>query len=159
MVSKWLVGLTPGETIRVKLGAQSGLPRMAWPKSLGLIAGGTGITPMLQILFQLARDGLLSSLKVSLVYTNRAVEDILMKKAIDAFAAEHRVRVFYVLSDAPAEWNGGKGHIDSEMLKAHLEPPSPGTVVLCCGPPAMHESITSIVDELGYDMSRFHEFK
>ena len=69
---------------------------------LCLIAGGTGITPMYQIMRTALRDPL-DRTRLRLLYANRSVDDILLRDEIDALAAAHpaRLRVQYVVQEDP----------------------------------------------------------
>ena len=55
-------------------------------KSIGMLVGGTGITPMIQALHAiLGTDG--NGRQVKMIYGNRTEDDILAKETIDAWAA------------------------------------------------------------------------
>ena len=64
-------------------------------KHLGLIAGGSGITPCLQVaeaLLQLDRD-----FTISLLYANQTPEDILCQEELDSIVKDPRVKVWYTV--------------------------------------------------------------
>ena len=73
-----------------------------------MIAGGTGITPMLQII-RAAMKNPLDLTKINLIYANVNEEDILLKKELDELAQTYSTRfaVYYVLNNPPAGWTGG----------------------------------------------------
>jgi cytochrome-b5 reductase len=99
-----------------------------------MIAGGTGITPMLQIIrAALKNPG--DSTKLSLIYANVNFEDILLKKELDDLAAIHadRFKVYYVLNNPPANWDGGVGFVSQEQIKEHLPPTNHDIKILLCG--------------------------
>lgn len=51
-----------------------------------------------------------------------------------------------------AGWTYSVGFISAEMIKDHLFPPSPDTLVLMCGPPPMiNFACVPNLDKLGYD--------
>ena len=109
---------------------------------LGLVAGGTGIAPLLQMIRSLLGDEA-ERTNISLVFANRHADDILMKGELDALAAAHptRFRVRYVLSSPPADgsWSGGSGWITADDLRSpHLPSPRPqqadgGVMIMVCG--------------------------
>ena len=103
-------------------------------RELGMIAGGTGITPMLQII-RAALKNPLDRTKLSLIYANVNPEDILLKKELDELASKHshRFRVYYVLNNPPAAWNGGVGFVSKEQIEKHLPPTSADIKILLCG--------------------------
>lgn len=103
-----------------------------------MIAGGTGITPMLQII-RAALKNPADKTKLSLIYANVTAEDILLKKELDELAATHpkRFTVFYVLNDPPHGWHGGVGFVTREHIQKHMPPSNHDIKVLMCGPPPM----------------------
>ena len=109
-----------------------------------MIAGGTGITPMWQAaraIFKNPED----KTKVTLVFGNVKEEDILMKKEFEELENTYpqRFRAFYVLDSPPADWQGGKGHINKELLKTVLPAPTEDNVkVFVCGPPGLYKAIS-----------------
>ena len=56
--------------------------------SIGMVAGGTGITPMLQVIEEVLRNPA-DKTTLSLVFGNVTEADILLKSRIDALAAKH----------------------------------------------------------------------
>jgi cytochrome-b5 reductase len=83
-----------------------------------MIAGGTGITPMLQIIRAIVRgrpDGDVT--KVDLIFANVTAQDILLKEDLDALAKEDAdIRVHYVLDKPPEGWTGGVGYVTADMI-------------------------------------------
>jgi cytochrome-b5 reductase len=53
-----------------------------------MVAGGTGITPMLQVIEEVLRNPA-DKTTLSLVFGNVTADDILLKSRIDALAAKH----------------------------------------------------------------------
>ncbi|KAI6676695.1 hypothetical protein NL676_037491 [Syzygium grande] len=120
-------------------------------RALGMIAGGSGITPM----FQLIRAILINprdKTKVHLIYANDSVDDILLKEELDSFAEKFpdRFTVYYVLKQPPENWNGGIGYVTKDMIRTQCPPPASDIKILTCGPPAMTKAMTAVLDELGY---------
>jgi len=102
-------------------GAMVYTPNMV--RRFGMIAGGTGITPMLQIIRAIVR-GRASGDKteVDLIFANVNPEDILLKEDLDALVKEDAgFRVYYVLNNPPEGWNGGVGFVTPEMIKVCAE--------------------------------------
>jgi cytochrome-b5 reductase len=103
-----------------------------------MIAGGTGITPMLQII-RAALKNPADKTKLSLIYANVNFEDILLKKELDELAAKFsdRFEVYYVLNNPPEGWTGGVGFVSKEQIEKHMPPTSEDIKILMCGPPPM----------------------
>jgi len=60
-------------------------------KRIGLIAGGTGITPMLQLIRQIFKDSGDNS-KIWLLFANQTEDDILLRDELEEIAAEQKDR-------------------------------------------------------------------
>lgn len=99
-----------------------------------MIAGGTGITPMLQII-RAALKNPSDKTKLGLIYANVNPEDILLKKELDELAAKHpeRFTVYYVLNNAPEGWTGGIGFVSKEQIEKYLPKTSDDIKILMCG--------------------------
>ena len=111
-----------GEYLKIKgpKGNMIYTPNMC--KHIGMVAGGTGITPMLQIIRAIIRgrprNGGTDVTKVTLIFANVTAEDILLKEDLDTLAAEDDLfNVYYVLNKPPEEWTGGVGFVTAEMIK------------------------------------------
>lgn len=122
---------------------------------IGMIAGGTGITPMLvsetnpfmlyptadsplMALQQIIRAALrnpLDTTKLSLVYANVGESDILLKAELDGLAKGHpdRFNVYYVLNNPPEKWDGGVGFVTTAIIKERLPEATPTSKILLCG--------------------------
>jgi len=123
-------------------------------KTINMIAGGTGIAPMLQV----ARDILKSSddqTNINLIFANRTEEDILQKEELEKFATDERFNVTYILSRPSESWTGHTGYINTELVQSIFGSPSSENVVLLCGPPKMvNEACKPSLEEAGFDMER-----
>ena len=124
-------------------------------RHLGLIAGGSGITPCLQVanaILQLERD-----VSVSILYANQSPADILCADMIAAIEKDPRVRVWYTVDRPPAEgvWKYSIGFIDEAMCRDRLPAPSDETYVFMCGPPPMIKfACRPNLEKLGHAESR-----
>lgn len=128
-------------------------------KNVGLIAGGTGITPCLQLIEAVLKNPS-DKTNVSLIFGNQTVDDILLRERLDTLARDNaQFRVFYTLDRPPQEWEYGSGFINRDMCEKNLPAPSEDTVVLMCGPPPMikYACIPNLVD-LGHATNRQAQF-
>lgn len=102
--------------VRGPKGAMVYTPNMV--RRFGMIAGGTGITPMLQVA-QAIRRGRKSGDKtqVDLIFANVNEEDILLREDLDDLNKEEGFNVYYVLNNPPEGWTGGVGFVTADMIK------------------------------------------
>lgn len=121
-ISKYLSELKVGQTMKVRgpKGAMVYTPNMC--RHIGMIAGGTGITPMLQIIEAIIRNrprnGGNDTTKVDLIFANVNPDDILLQDKLEKLAKEDDgFRVYYVLNNPPEGWTGGVGFVTPDMIK------------------------------------------
>jgi 3-phenylpropionate/trans-cinnamate dioxygenase ferredoxin reductase subunit len=115
-------------------------------KDIVLIAGGSGITPMISMLRYI--DELNLKTNVTLLYFVRTPKDII-------FAGELQRLLRYidnfkclVVVDKPDEnWRRPVGHINAELLRYNVDNLESSTFFLC-GPPKMMESARTILNSL-----------
>lgn len=124
-ISRHMGTLKTGDIMKVRgpKGAMVYTPGLV--KRFGMIAGGTGITPMLQIIRAIVRgrprNGGNDTTEVDLIFANVNYEDILLKEDLDALAKEDpQFRVYYVLNNPPEKWDGGVGFCTPDMIKVRL---------------------------------------
>lgn len=128
-------------------------------KEIGMLAGGTGITPCYQLAEALLKDTN-NPTKLSLIFGNITEDDILMKDELDDFAKRFpdRFSVYYVLNTPPKGWKGGEGFITAEMIKKYLPPPSDDCTIVRCGPSPMMKAMEAHLKDLGYKPSQLFQF-
>ncbi|KAI0995812.1 NADH-cytochrome b5 reductase 2 [Podosphaera aphanis] len=166
--------MTPGQTLEFKgpISKYPWTPNMH--KHIALIAGGTGIAPMYQLvraIFKNPED----KTKVTLVFGNVTEEDILLRKELNELENTYpqRFKAIHVLNEAPKSWEGEKGFITKEILEKALPHPKEEQIkVFVCGPPPMYKAISgakksasdqgeldgSILEKLGYTKEQVFKF-
>jgi len=154
-ISRYLSLLKIGDKIRVRGPKGQFRYQPGLCKHIGMIAGGTGITPMLQIIRAVLKNAS-DNTKLSLIYANVNDSDILLKKELDELAAAHssRFKVFYVLNNPPTGWQGGVGFVSKEQVQVHLFPAAVDGKVLLCGPPPMMNAMKKHLEELKFQAPR-----
>jgi DMSO/TMAO reductase YedYZ molybdopterin-dependent catalytic subunit/NAD(P)H-flavin reductase len=105
--------------------------------TIGFIAGGSGITPVLQTARALLEDTTVKGIKISILYANRTDADILCHDTLKQIDELPNVHVWYTLDQPPDNWSYSSGFIDEAMVRNHLPAPGPKTYIFCCGPPPM----------------------
>jgi cytochrome-b5 reductase len=106
-------------------------------ESVSLIAGGSGITPMIQIISGLLKDKA-DKTKINLIFANVTPEDIILKEELDAYAKAHpdRFKVTYVVDKAVDGWKGPTGYVNAELIKKYIpEITASSNKAFVCGPP------------------------
>lgn len=128
-------------------------------KSFGMIAGGTGITPMRQILKAILKNPS-DRTQVHLLFANQTEQDILLRDELDGIAAcDSRVKVWYTL-DRPGEtWKFSKGFVDFDMVDKHMPKPGPDACVLMCGPlPMINFACKPNLEKVGFTEDQLFAF-
>lgn len=172
-VSKYIHSLSPGDTLAVK----GPLPKWPWKMNefdeVGLIAGGTGIAPMYQVLQHVLADKN-NKTKFKLLFANVSEADILLREELDAMKKKYpkTFDVVYVVDKPSEKWKGPSGYINVDLIKQHIAPASLGEKmkVFVCGPPPQVAAIAGkkasreqgelggILKELGYTEDQVFKF-
>ena len=129
-------------------------------KNIGMIAGGTGITPMIPIIRSVLSDEN-DNTQLDLLFANKKEEDIILRDKLENRQEEfsHQYRFFYTLDDPGDDWDGFSGFINSEMIKNTMPAPSDDTLILLCGPPKMiSEAVRPNLEELNYSKESIFTF-
>ncbi|KAF3052394.1 hypothetical protein E8E11_011503 [Didymella keratinophila] len=112
-------------------------------KKFIMICGGSGITPIFQVLRAVMQDKD-DGTRCTLLNGNRLVEDILCKEELDQWQGENedRLKILYTLTQGPEDWEGLRGRIAGPLLEKHCQRDE-GTMVLVCGPEPLEKSVKS----------------
>ncbi|KAJ9295528.1 hypothetical protein DTO271G3_5984 [Paecilomyces variotii] len=151
-MTKHLESMEIGDTIEIRGPKGAMQYSRSYAKHIGMIAGGTGITPMYQLIRAICEDEG-DNTQVSLLYANNTEEDILLKEELDSFAQRfpHKFKVTYVLSRPSDSWKGPKGFVTTDLIKERLAPVSKDSKVLLCGPPPMINIMKKNLTGLGFE--------
>ncbi|CAO3642414.1 unnamed protein product [Cunninghamella blakesleeana] len=173
-MSKHIHNLKIGDELEIK----GPIPKYNWDekpvKNVGMIAGGTGITPMLQVIRRVFDSASThKDTKITLIFGNQTEEDILLKEELDGYAKQFpdRFKVVYALDRPPTEWEGIKGYVTKDDIVKHLPAPDKDTIIFACGPDPLLAAYTGpknpdksqgevggILKELGYDSTNVYKF-
>lgn len=122
-------------------------------KKIGMLAGGTGITPMYQLIRAICEDPR-DTTEVSLIYANRTEGDILLREELETFARRYpkNLKMHYLLDNPPEDWAYGTGFVTKELMAERFpNPQEEGVKVMLCGPPGMVNAAKKSLTDLGYE--------
>ena len=109
-----------------------------WEAALGgpllLVAGGSGVVPLMAMLRHRSRAG--SRVPTRLLFSSRHAEEIIYREELDRLAAaSDGLEVFHTLTRSqPPGWSGFARRIDERMLAEVLEPLGISARAYLCGP-------------------------
>jgi ferredoxin-NADP reductase len=133
-VSPYLTGdLHPGDRIELR-GPVGGY--FVWEPAQGgpllLVAGGSGIAPLMAMLRLHARTG--SAVDARLLMSSRDWDDIIYRDELERLTGHGRVVVHTLTRSRPPEWTGHARRIDAEMLAEIGPGPADRPHIYVCGP-------------------------
>jgi ferredoxin-NADP reductase len=114
-----------------------------------LIAGGSGIVPLMSMIRHRAAAG--AKNPTSLLYSSRTFEDIIYYKELEILrSASNELQVFHTLTRSqPADWKGYARRIDQDMLKEVARPLGKSAQVFICGPTLLVEAAANSLIKIG----------
>lgn len=133
-----------------------------------MVCGGTGITPMLQLLRVILlkdaeREEDLKEPIVDMIFASQSTQDILMKDELDFYRRVYSdsFNLWYTVDQISAKennWRFGVGHISPCMMKRRSRIPKTTSIALLCGPPMMTRLARRFLILLGWREDQIHEF-
>jgi ferredoxin-NADP reductase len=155
-VSPYLVGeVHEGDRIELR-GPIGGY--FVWRPELGgpllLVAGGSGVVPLMAMLRHRAASG--SQVPTRLLYSSRTLEDVIYREELERLtAADDSLAVLHTLTrEQPPGWQGYARRIDAAMLKEVGWGPEQRPLAYVCGPTRLVEAVASDLVALGHDPFR-----
>ncbi|KAI9366072.1 hypothetical protein DFJ73DRAFT_806999 [Zopfochytrium polystomum] len=171
-ISTMIHGLAVGDYLRARG------PFMTWEHTpekydtIAMIAGGTGITPMYQLIKSIFRDPR-DKTKISLIYANKSEADVLLGSELEILANAHpgRLKVTHTIENSKSSWTGHTGRISEELLQSELPGKDARCMILVCGPEGMVRGIAGtkeneyeqgalggLLAKLGYERDQVFKF-
>jgi ferredoxin-NADP reductase len=147
--------VVPGDRLEVR-GPIGGY--FVWEAALGgpllLVAGGSGVVPLMAMARHRARAG--SGVAARLLFSSRGPEEIIYADELDRLAAAgDGFDVVHTLTRRqPPGWTGLARRIDEQMLAGVLEPLGSGARAYACGPTALVETVANGLVRLGLPPDR-----
>jgi ferredoxin-NADP reductase len=126
-----------------------------WTPDLGgplfLVAGGSGIVPLMAMLRQRAEAN--STVPATLLYSSRNFDDIIYRAELEKSAGQgDGLKVVHTLTrERPAGWSGLSRRIDRAMLESAGFPPSAGPRIFVCGPTPLVEAAARSLRDIGHE--------
>jgi ferredoxin-NADP reductase len=116
---------------------------------LFLVAGGSGVVPLMAMLRHRARAG--AGNPTRLLFSSRHLEEVIYRIELDALAATgDGLEVVHTLTRSqPAGWTGYARRIDDAMIGEVLVPLGPSARSFICGPTALVEVAANALVRLG----------
>jgi ferredoxin-NADP reductase len=120
------------------------------PAPLMLIAGGSGIVPLMSMLRTRAKAA--NRPPARLLYSSRNFDEIVYRAELEGLVAtQDGLTVAHTLTRAaPANWNGETRRVDPEMLAKYAFPATQAPHNFICGPTAFVETVADRLVALGH---------
>ena len=147
--------VVPGDRLEVR-GPIGGY--FVWEAALGgpllLVAGGSGVVPLMAMARHRARSGM--GIPTRLLFSSRTSDEIIYRDELDRLAAANDgFDVIHTLTrEQPPGWTGFTRRIDEAMLADALEPLGSATRAYACGPTALVEVVANGLVRLGLPPDR-----
>lgn len=141
-MTEHLFSMQPGEPLLFRIQEYKlSYTANKWSR-VGLIGGGTGITPLLQVI-QHALGDTEDKTRLSLLFANQRESKILLRGTLDALAKQfaHRFDVNYIVDKSEPGWKGLTGYIDAKTIRDTMPAPGRDIKILICGPDKMMASL------------------
>ena len=152
-VSPYLISdLRPGDQFELR-GPLGGY--FVWTVAMGgplcLVAGGTGVVPLMAMLRH--RDRRKGRVPTVLLYSSRSLEDVIYREELEAMArCDPDLRVVNTLTrKQPQGWMGHHRRIGKPLLAEACFPPDTNPKTFVCGPTPFVDNVSTHLVELGHD--------
>ncbi len=126
-------------------------------KKVGLLAGGSGITPLFSVMDAIYRGKDSTITNCNMIYSNKTEADILIRERLDEINADESVphmKVTHTLTrveEDVAASNVTRGRVNFEMLQSSGFPePGDDTFIFICGPSAFNKACKEMLTANGY---------
>ncbi|KAJ3301518.1 NADH-cytochrome b5 reductase [Kappamyces sp. JEL0829] len=172
-MSRHIHSLKVGDSLTIKGPSQKYKYEPNKEGHIGMVAGGSGITPMLQVIQKIALDPS-DTTKVDLIFSNVEEKDIFLRTELDYYASKKpgQIKVHYKL-DKPTKGFWGVpegGFIDEPLLAKCMPKPGKGKIFVCgppgqvaaiCGPKGKNYTqgdIGGLLAKMGYTIEEVFKF-
>ena len=120
-----------------------------------LVAGGSGLVPLMAMLRHRANQG--SELDARLLVSVRTRGDLLYADELAHLAGTPGLAVHTTLTrERPDGWTGFRGRVDAGMLATVGPSPASGPRIFVCGPTPFVEAAADLLVDLGHEPAAIH---
>ncbi|PWA00345.1 hypothetical protein BB558_003612 [Smittium angustum] len=174
MMTKYISKLKVGDLVQIKGPYLIHEYTPNSKKEIGMIAGGTGFTPMLQVI-NVILNNKDDKTVIKMLFANKTSKDIPLKDYFDNLEDNNKKQfnISYIVDSSDSSWKGETGYITKDIIKKYM--PSPKLqnegFIYIVGPPKMIEIISGpkmsfteqgplsgFLKELGYKAENVFKF-
>jgi ferredoxin-NADP reductase len=120
-----------------------------------LIAGGSGLVPLMSMLRHRAARG--SEAEAHVLISVRGAADRLYASELETIGPRSGLRIDWTYTrEPPAGWEGWNRRVDAEMIEALGPSPSARPHVFVCGPTPFVEHVADLLVAAGHEPGRIH---
>ncbi|CAK9083757.1 Fumarate reductase (FRDS) (FAD-dependent oxidoreductase) (NADH-dependent fumarate reductase) [Durusdinium trenchii] len=130
-------------------------------KRLGLLAGGTGIAPMIQIIREYLHRTDCQRNGINLLYAADQEGDLAFMKILEDLRDKHpdHFRFYAILNRPPLGWTEGVGFIKAKNIRSHIFfPPEDDQLIVMCGPPVFESIMCKTLQGLGFPETSYYSY-
>ena len=118
-----------------------------------LVGGGSGVVPLMAMMRHHARIN--STTDMQLVYSARAIDDVIYRDELTALAdSAHRDVTLTLTREASPQWTGHRGRVDTDLLGEVGWPARVRPWCFVCGPTQFVEAASPALVGLGHEAAR-----
>jgi ferredoxin-NADP reductase len=142
--------LQPGDQIELR-GPVGGY--FVWEPATGgpllLVAGGSGIAPLMAMIRQRAATG--SDAEARLLFSSRGWDDVIYREELERLSGHGLTVVHTLTRSQPPDWTGYARRVDSEMLAEVAPSPAERPRAYVCGPTPFVGAVADALVDLHHE--------
>jgi predicted ferric reductase len=119
-----------------------------------MIAGGIGSVPVMSILRTMVDRK--DERPIFFFYGNPDWESVTYREELEELQKQMNLRVIFVLSRPPEDWQGESGYITGSIMSRHLPSDHPDWHYFICGPIPMIIAVEKDLAEMGVPLNKIH---